>query len=182
MKCGIKECYNDRHPGYTYCYEHLKQKWKQREIERKKREYIRPPRKCICEACGKVFYHIKTIRKYCDECAAKRYIQVGSETYIPMKRNGKKIEEHRNIAKELGVLVNNNDVVHHLNGNKSDNTRSNLVVLSLSDHSKMHSHIREQLLKGSTKSLEVMSWEFINNNAIPHFHCSDNPDELEFWN
>ena len=49
------------------------------------------------------------------------------------------VYEHRLIMEEyLGRLLENDEVVHHLNGNKLDNKIENLIVMSRSGHSSGH--------------------------------------------
>jgi len=51
----------------------------------------------------------------------------------------KVIDEHRLIMmKKLGRSLSVNEVVHHVNGDKSDNSFENLKVMSRDSHSKMH--------------------------------------------
>lgn len=46
--------------------------------------------------------------------------------------------EHRQIFKEKGRPLNFNLVVHHKNGDKSDNREGNLEILSRAEHFKIH--------------------------------------------
>lgn len=50
--------------------------------------------------------------------------------------------EHRLIAEQkIGRYLNDDEVVHHINLNKLDNRPGNLMILSNSEHSKIHSSI-----------------------------------------
>ena len=51
--------------------------------------------------------------------------------------------EHIVVAeKKIGRCLFKNECVHHKNGNKSDNRIENIEVLTVSDHSKLHSRLR----------------------------------------
>jgi hypothetical protein len=48
-------------------------------------------------------------------------------------------DEHRLIMeKHLGRILNSDEVIDHINGNKKDNRLSNLRLMSLSEHSRKH--------------------------------------------
>ena len=54
--------------------------------------------------------------------------------------NGKRIRTHRAVAMAtLGIVLSADMVVHHKDGNKLNNDPSNLVVMSHSEHSRLHS-------------------------------------------
>lgn len=56
--------------------------------------------------------------------------------------NGKRIlkDEHRYLVEQfIGRKLSRNEVVHHIDGNKKNNDISNLKVMSLSEHTKIHS-------------------------------------------
>ena len=59
--------------------------------------------------------------------------------YKAIKVNGQKLNEHRYLMeKHLGRKLKRNEVVHHINGNKGDNRIENLMVMNLSEHTKLH--------------------------------------------
>ncbi len=59
--------------------------------------------------------------------------------YKALKRNGKRIDEHRLLMQEhLGISLEYNQVVHHIDGNCGNNKIANLQVMSRSVHAKWH--------------------------------------------
>jgi hypothetical protein len=62
------------------------------------------------------------------------------EKYKAIKINGKKIDEHRLVLeKYLGRKLTNEEIVHHIDGDKSDNSISNLMLFpNKKAHAKFH--------------------------------------------
>ena len=59
----------------------------------------------------------------------------GMNKYKKIKlKNGSTIDEHRLIANVTGF----NTVVHHIDGDKSNNKPENLQIMSRSEHAKLH--------------------------------------------
>ncbi len=60
--------------------------------------------------------------------------------YRYISRDGQKIGEHRHIVEQqLGRKLTQNEVVHHIDGDKLNNDPSNLMVLTRSEHTRLHS-------------------------------------------
>lgn len=65
------------------------------------------------------------------------YIQKNG--YRLVRRYGEEVYEHRWIMEQhLGRKLNSNEIVHHLNGNKTDNRVENLVVWNQAEHVAHH--------------------------------------------
>ncbi len=101
-----------------------------------------------CEQCGKEFY--STRHRFCSpECVyqfrsenspQKLYRENG---YVVMHIRGynKKgnAKQHRVVMEEyLGRKLSDDEVVHHINGDKTDNRIENLQVMTRSAHSLLH--------------------------------------------
>lgn len=69
--------------------------------------------------------------------------------YILIRHNTRKyVPEHRFLMEQLlGRKLTSNEVVHHINENKSDNRLENLQVLSRAEHASHHHKGKPKLLK-----------------------------------
>jgi len=118
-----------------------------------------------CYNCGLEFTTKKKTRKYCSQsCAGKVNATlvknhrgntnsgenhwnwqgggtINTQGYreIPLGKTNKKILEHRLVmAQYLGRELDRQEHVHHINGDKIDNRIENLVLLTPSEHQKLH--------------------------------------------
>ena len=59
--------------------------------------------------------------------------------YKARKVNNKRIDEHRLVMEnKLKRTLSRQEVVHHIDGNKRNNSIQNLQLMSLSEHSRLH--------------------------------------------
>jgi DNA-directed RNA polymerase subunit RPC12/RpoP len=109
-----------------------------------------------CPECGKCVEKIAKdgrVAKYCshkcyaknrERSAYKEFVIISGYKYLqsPKHHNCSKkgyVAEHRLIAEnKLGRLLLSTEVVHHINGKKLDNRKENLMVLTNSEHIKLH--------------------------------------------
>lgn len=140
-----------------------------------------PEGNCTCESCGAAFrtnpaYIRRTPnqKRFCSwacHLEYKRQIRVSpnidSAGYKYMTgAMGGRIREHRYVMqKHLGRKLDRKEHVHHIDGDKTNNSLSNLQVLSESDHHKLHAR---PLAQGSVRAAcmvcggqKILSYSYI---------------------
>ena len=146
--CIVPGCNQPCEKGYRYCHRHYLDRRKM-HYYRKKNQGIkyRTTYSGICLNCGCSFEGVRKSCMFCsDKCMRDLYKKFDLESnnnYIHVKGNQENnILEHRKLAETLlDRKLGYNEVVHHLNGKSKDNDPSNLIILSRSDHGKLHSYL-----------------------------------------
>lgn len=87
-------------------------------------------------------------RKYNNTRETWKGGHIGATTgYQYIRINGKDVGEHILVAeKKIGRRLKPDEVVHHVNGNKTDNRPENLQVMTNSEHVKLHHPKTKSLL------------------------------------
>ena len=127
---------------------------------------------CVCLMCGKNFERFsRDIRrgagKYCSRaCLDKSRVKQGnrymtSDGYIRIHLgNGKSILEHRLVMeKHLGRKLQNGELVHHIDGNKTNNQIENLAVVNGKEHAAIHLVLEDQWAKEYDRCAECGTTE-----------------------
>lgn len=115
-----------------------------------------------CSVCGslfKIYWNRVKTAKYCSiKCKAEKQRNTPKEKqgawkggrhkmpsgYIRVRENGKYYYEHRLIAEKkiLKRKLKKNEVVHHIDGNRENNSVKNLVVMIKNEHDRLHTKRR----------------------------------------
>ena len=157
--CSIPQC-DKKINGNGYCFTH-NYAYKKSGDPLSSREYISGGGTGICSVDGcatKVraknlcATHLSRYTKYGSPLITKHAPpgsgHIDKRGYKRISANGKECFEHRYIMEQyLGRKLTSNEEVHHLDGNKINNNISNLIVLSKSDHAKLHAYLDKVLDK-----------------------------------
>jgi len=75
--------------------------------------------------------------------------RVRSDGYVVVwTEDGEQLEHRVVMARIVGRALNPDEVVHHIDGDKQNNTENNLVILSPSSHIKEHLHTMQEARYG----------------------------------
>jgi predicted RNA-binding Zn-ribbon protein involved in translation (DUF1610 family) len=98
------------------------------------------------ETCANCYHKRRQGKRY--GASNKRgYVMISGYKYImapdhPFATRSGYVAEHRLIAeKTIGRLLKRDEVAHHINFTKTDNRPENIMVLTASEHSRLHSKI-----------------------------------------
>lgn len=129
---------NDPKYCSTDCY-HLASRNAPRRVEEETR---------TCEQCGKPFTtKVNSGKRFCSiQCVynnkreAERRPTKGKDGYMYVWfSDGSGMKEHRYIMEQnIGRKLEQNECVHHIDGNRTNNDLSNLQLMTIGEHSKLH--------------------------------------------
>lgn len=158
--CSVQECEKDARGAGGLCSSHYHRLKRYGDPEGKpaprKRTWA-PDAACAIEGCDKprsskewCAKHYNRWRMHGDPLLTKRptygsgrqrhgdgYIHLAKPAHPIADARGR-VLEHRYVMWEAGLLTNPQNVVHHLNGDKTDNRIENLEVLYLAEHTRRH--------------------------------------------
>jgi hypothetical protein len=112
----------------------------------------------VCPMCDVSFSSCRRESLYCRRCIKVKPINTEGYEYSE-KATGRLVWRHREMCEaKLARRLYPNEHVHHIDGNGKNNQWRNLVILSRSDHIKLHrfldSQYRAMLSKGDIKNIE----------------------------
>lgn len=88
--------------------------------------------------------------------------------YLKMRVNGVNIPVHRHVMETMiGRPLLENEVVHHINGDKHDNRPENLTILLVNDHSRLENKGRKHTEETRKKVSETLKGNQ-RRKGIPH--------------
>ena len=184
-KCCIENCENECETSRRYCREH----YLQRKREQAKVRYMLQNKtdryyKHICSVCGSEFetWRKKTIG-VCNNCMieTKRMIDqnINSKEYKTSSSSGLDAWQHRVMAKQFyGADIPDGYVVHHVDCDKTNNSPSNLVLMTLQDHSRFHYYSTVEYAK-RMRSENMTYFEFMKM-FFEEYICNNNITVIRF--
>lgn len=116
----------------------------------------------ICVACSVKFSGWRKKQEICSDCY-KYMINMISENNSTNNYSYSKIPgrtAHRELAESiLNRNLTYNEVIHHVDDNPKNNDPENLILLSRSDHGKLHKHLNLQhLIMVKNTDIGDISW------------------------
>lgn len=116
-----------------------------------------------CTVCGEDMIKNRPDQLYHGKCRFEGKPKTGK--YNEIKRSKEANMIARQIILDLGFNLNSNIIVHHIDENPNNNILSNFMILSRSNHGKIHQFLNKQWLtlrKINTENLDE-KWYDIRN-------------------
>lgn len=158
MICGkkytiAKSRYNGKFIRYKCCSDECYHNYR---TEEKRKIYEKNI--YTCSSCGEKFHgarHGNTGYKFCSQSCSKSFMKgsnslaykdgstINSAGYKCIKVGDKYLYEHRLIIEEhIGRKLTVNEVVHHKDGDKLNNSIENLQIMDKKEHDRLHNNLR----------------------------------------
>lgn len=149
-----KSRFNSKYLRYKHCSNRCYDIFKHRE---KEKMFMRMT--YVCKNCGKVFQSRRygKVYRFCSTRCSQSFMKgensfaynggstINSAGYICVRVGDKYLYEHRLIVQEeIGRKLKDNEVVHHIDGNKLNNSISNLKIMDKKEHDKYHKDLRNK--------------------------------------
>ena len=105
-----------------------------------------------CDLCGKTFLKKRSDiwrskNNFCCEECYRDYMSLTRQSKDGLKYDGKPVYRLM-IGLEQGRELTSEELVHHIDGNHKNNALSNLVVVTRSEHHRIHAAVRPRNDKG----------------------------------
>lgn len=141
IKCKKNPCVKGRRYCYDCYLERVRIRYHEKGGNRSKKRYGLG----FCQLCDKKIKLNSKEQKYCLDCA-RSINRTGKlpNSYEPAHGGGYCWLHRRTAERILGRKLNTNEVVHHMDDNPKNNEIENLIVISRSNHGKLHRFLREQ--------------------------------------
>lgn len=171
-------CGDPRDKGRKLCRNcYLRQK-REKEREKNKTQGRYNYGKSNCEKCGKEITLWRKTQKLCSDCAHFHFTtgrMLNSKRYVT-KGTGREVFEHRVVVEQaLGRKLKFNEVIHHLDNDGRNNAPDNLIVLSRSKHTLLHSVINRTANINNIKNFAI---QWLTANKIKFIRISGGIAEL----
>lgn len=167
IKCGV-----EREKGSRYCRDCYLEKKREQAQERYKKNGRYNYGTTCCVICGesKILLNNKSL-SVCSDCYIKTNIFDNEEhpyTYVYDVNTKKATWEHVLVAEDIICKkLNKNEVSHHIDGNPHNNSITNIMIISRSNHAKLHMYMKrvyfETLKHNKDNPENTIDFDFVKN-------------------